>query len=203
MMRDFGEPRIIHEAAGPGTSVLDLGCGTGRIAHPLVALGHEVTCVDESAEMLAHVTGAETVRARIEELILGRAFDVVLMASHLINTPDDESRAALLSTCRRHVRDDGSVIIQQHAPSWFATASADERVVDGVTLRMRDVSRPGPGLLSGTVEYVAGDRRWTQTFTARRLGEAELTASLAAANLRLDQYLSDDHSWFRALPVRA
>jgi len=63
-----------------------VGCGTGRITHPLVALGHPVVAVDESPEMLAHVRDAEKVCARIEHLALGRRFDVVLLASHLINT---------------------------------------------------------------------------------------------------------------------
>jgi hypothetical protein len=34
-----------------------------------------------------------------------------------------------------------------------------------------------------------------------RLDEAELAAALAAAGLRLDRYLTEDHSWFRAVPV--
>ena len=118
-MTAMGEPEIVHDAAGPGTWILELGCGTGRITHPLVALGHPVVAVDESPEMLAYVRGAETVRARIEDLALGRRFDVVLLASHLINTDDIPARTALLAACRRHVADDGSVIIQQHAPGWF------------------------------------------------------------------------------------
>src|SRR5208282_5196498 len=65
-MTALGEPEIVHEAAGPGASVLELGCGTGRITHPLVALGHPVVAVDESPEMLAQVRDAETVCARIE-----------------------------------------------------------------------------------------------------------------------------------------
>ena len=48
----------------------------------------------------------------------------------------------------------------------------------------------------------AGDRRWTQTFTAVRMEEAELSASPAAAGLRLDRYLAEDRSWLRAVPVR-
>lgn len=44
-----GKPELIHAAIGPGTSVLDLGCGPGRIAGPLVALGHAVTGVDDGA----------------------------------------------------------------------------------------------------------------------------------------------------------
>src|SRR5580693_1284759 len=82
------EPRIIHEAVAPRAALLELGCGAGRITHPLLALGHPVVAVDESPEMLAHVRGAETVRARIQDLALGRRFGVVLLASHLISTDD-------------------------------------------------------------------------------------------------------------------
>ncbi len=49
----------MYEAAGAGASILELGCGAGRVTHPLVALGHPVVAVDESPEMLAHVRGAE------------------------------------------------------------------------------------------------------------------------------------------------
>ena len=199
-MTAMGEPEIVHDAAGPGTWILELGCGTGRITHPLVALGHPVVAVDESPEMLAHVRGAETVRARIEDLALGRRFDVVLLASHLINTDDIPARTALLAACRRHVADDGTVIIQQHAPGWFAAAADAENVRDGIIFRMRDVSRPAPNLVSATVEYVDGDQVWTQTFTARRLDDAELAAVLADAGLRLDRYLTDDRTWLCAVP---
>ena len=80
-MTAMGEPAIVHDAIGPGASILELGCGTGRITHPLTGLGHPVVAVDESPEMLAHVRGAETVCARIEDLDLGRRFDAVLLAS--------------------------------------------------------------------------------------------------------------------------
>ncbi len=195
-----GEPEIVHDAAGPGAWILELGCGTGRITHPLVALGHPVVALDESPEMLAHVRGAETMCARIEDLALGRRFDVVLLASHLINTYDIPTRTAFLAACRRHVADDGGVIIQQHAPYWFAAAADAENARDGIIFRMRDVSRPAPDLVSATVEYVDGNQVWTQTFTARRLDDTELAAVLADAGLRLDRYLTDDRSWLRAVP---
>ena len=190
----------MHDAAGPGAWILELGCGAGRITHPLVALGHPVVAVDESPEMLAHVRGAETVCARIEDLTLGRRFDVVLLASHLVNTDDIPTRTAFLAACRRHVADDGGVIIQQHAPGWFAAAADAENTRDGIIFRMRDVSRPAPNLVSATMEYVDGDQVWTQTFTARRLDDTELAAVLADAGLRLDRYLTDDRSWLRAVP---
>jgi SAM-dependent methyltransferase len=200
MMPDFGEPAIVHEAARPGAAILELGCGAGRVTHPLVALGHAVVAVDESPEMLAHVRDAERVCARIQELSLGRRFGVVLLASHLINA-EEATRRMFLAACRRHVADDGCVIIQQHSPEWFATATDSEVTRDGVILRLRDVTRPAPNLLSATAEYVARDRRWTQAFTTTRLDEAELAAALAAAGLHLDRYLTEDRGWLRAVPV--
>jgi hypothetical protein len=65
------------------------------------------------------------------------------------------------------------------------------------------VAQPWPAcynLLTATVEYVVGDGCWTQTFTTTRLDDAELAAALAAAGLRLDRYLTEDRSWFRAVP---
>jgi SAM-dependent methyltransferase len=200
LMPDFGEPGIVHEATGAGASILELGCGAGRVTRPLVALGHPVVAVDESAEMLAHVRDAETVRARIQDLSLGRRFGAVLLASHLINV-DSETRRVFLDVCREHVADDGCVIVQQHSPEWFSAARDSEVTRDGIILRMREVSRPAPNLVSATVECVVGDRCWTQTFTTTRLDEAELAAALAAAGLRLDRYLTEDRGWFRAIPV--
>jgi 2-polyprenyl-3-methyl-5-hydroxy-6-metoxy-1,4-benzoquinol methylase len=197
----MGEPEIVHDAIGPGASVLELGCGAGRITRPLAALGHPVVAVDESAEMLARVQGAETVCARIEELSLGRRFDAVLLASHLINADDVPTRAAFLAACRRHVAEDGCAIIQQAGPEWFRTATESERMQDGIIFRFRDVSRPAPNLLSATMEYVIGDQHWTHTFTSRSLDHAELASVLAGSGLRLDRYLTDDRSWFRAVPV--
>ena len=202
MMPAFGEQDIVHEAVRAGSSILELGCGTGRVTHPLIALGHPVVAVDESPEMLAHVRGAETVCATIQGLSLGRRFGAVLLASHLINAPDG-TRGAFLAACRRHVDDDGCVIVQQHPPEWFSDATETEYTRDGVIYRLRDVSRPAPDLLTATVEYVVGDRCWTQTFTTTRLDQAALDASLGAAGLRLDRYLTEDRSWFRAVPAQA
>ncbi len=79
------EPELGHvrSVLSPGSAVLDLGCGVGRLSNPLAADGHEVVAVDESAEMLAHVIGPEAVLADLWHLDLGRRFDVVLATSHL------------------------------------------------------------------------------------------------------------------------
>jgi SAM-dependent methyltransferase len=202
MLSPRGEPEIIHEAAGhPAASVLELGAGAGRVTGPLAALGHRVVAVDESPEMLAHITTARTICSRIEDLALDERFDVVLLASHLINVPDDEELHSLLAACARHVSPSGCVLIEQHAPDWFDAAGESESEADGIIFRLRDISRPAPDLLSATVEYQVADQVWTQTFTARRLGTERLTAALAGAGLAFDRYLTADNTWLMAVPA--
>jgi SAM-dependent methyltransferase len=197
----MGEPDLVHAAIPPGASILELGAGAGRMTHPLLQLGHPVVAVDESPEMLAHVHGAETVTAPIQTLDLGRRFDAVLLASFLVNTADDELRRGLLRACRRHVRDDGRVLLQRHAPAWYEEAAEGEATREGITFRLRDLERPGPGLLSATTEYQIGDRCWTQSFTTRRLDDAELAAALAEVGLAVGAYLTEDGTWVRAEPA--
>jgi SAM-dependent methyltransferase len=145
--------------------------------------------------------GAETVRARIQELALGRRFDAVLLASFLVNVPDDGLRGRFLAACRDHVRADGRVLVQRHPPGWFDEAVEGERTAGGITFRLRDLRRPGPGLLAATAEYQAGERLWTHRFTARRLDDGELAAALAESGLAVDAYLTGDGSWVRAVPA--
>jgi SAM-dependent methyltransferase len=197
----MGEPEVVHAAIPAGAGILELGAGAGRVTHRLLELGHPVVAVDESAEMLARIRGAETVRAKIQELHLGRRFDAVLLTSFLVNTDDPELRRRFLAACREHVRDGGCVLVQRHPPSWFDEVVEAEGVAGGVVHRLRDLERPGPGLLSATVEYQAGERVWTQWFTAERLDDDQLAAALGEAGLAVDAYLTADGSWVRAVPA--
>jgi SAM-dependent methyltransferase len=197
----MGEPEVVHAAIPAGAAILELGAGAGRVTHPLIGLGHPVVAVDESAEMLACIQGAETVRAKIQDLRLGRRFDVVLLASFLVNVADRGLRRRFLETCRDHVREEGCVLVQRHPPAWFDEAAEGERSSGGIIFRLRDLSRPGPGLLAATVEYQVGERVWTQTFTAERVGDKDLEAALGEAGLAVDAYLTGDGSWVRAVPV--
>lgn len=194
----LGEADIVHAAVAPAASVLDLGCGTGRVAHGLIALGHEVLGVDQSAEMLAHVRGAETVRAPIAGLDLGRHFGAVLLASHLINTPGAADRQALLTCAARHLAADGRLIVEWHPPAWFdgVTDGAGGRLGD-IEVGLADLTRCGD-LLSATVRYRSGAALWIQPFTVRRLTDDDLVSELTRAGLRFDGWRSDDHTWFAA-----
>src|ERR1700733_56549 len=90
----FGEPAIVHAAVPEGASILELGCGTGRILRPLAALGHPVLGVDESAEMLARIPDLPTFQSPIQTARLGRTFGAVLLGSTMINV-DPSLRQAL------------------------------------------------------------------------------------------------------------
>lgn len=199
-LKQNGEPELIHAAIPAHATILELGAGTGRITRGLIGLGHEVVAVDQSPEMLAYVGGAETVCSAIETLRLGRTFDLVLLMSQMVDTPDDDQRDAFLRTCRVHLAEGGSVILQRHSPEWYDSATPFVRDTDdGRTFRMRDVSRPGPDLLSATMEYTVGDRQWTHSFVSKRQSDADLGAALQRAGLVLAGYLNDDDSWVRAV----
>jgi SAM-dependent methyltransferase len=201
LLPPMGEPEVVHAAVPAGAAILELGAGAGRVTHRLVALGHPVVAVDESAEMLACIRGAETVLARIQRLRLGRRFDVVLLGSFLVNVPDPALRRRFLRACRGHVSERGRVLVQRHPPGWFEEAAEGERDSGGIIFRLRDLRRPGPGLLAATAEYQVGERVWTQRFTAERLDDEALTAALAEAGLAVDAYLTGDGSWVRAVPA--
>ncbi|GHF57165.1 SAM-dependent methyltransferase [Amycolatopsis bartoniae] len=189
-----GEAEIVHAAVSPGAAVLDLGCGTGRVAHRLAEQGHPVVAVDDSPEMLAHVR-TETVLARIEDLRLDRRFEAVLLASHLVNRPDC---GPLLDAVARHLAPGGRAVIEQHPPSWFDTVTDGAGGMLGeVRVSLSGVARRGD-LLTATVRYEAGGSSWEQRFTARRLDQPALEALLAAAGLVFDGFRSPDHAWFAA-----
>jgi SAM-dependent methyltransferase len=194
------EAELIDGSIDAGAEILELGCGVGRVTHELLRLGHPVVAVDESAEMLTHVRGAQTVRAKIEELELGRRFPCVLLMSNLVNT-DDAQRAGFLAACARHVASDGVVLIERHEPGWRPTEGVRRRLGD-VLVSLEDV-RIEPPHVGGTVRYEVGGRTWQHSFEARILDDDELGASLAEAGLELAQVLDDAGRWVAARPILA
>lgn len=200
-LRPGSEPERIHAAIPEGATILELGAGTGRITHALLALGHDVVAVDESPDMLAHIRGAETVRSPIQDLALSRTFDVVLLMSFVIDTADDDLCRAFLRACRRHVAPGGCVILQRKPAEWYDTAGPSETRGEGRVTRMIDVSRPEPDLLAATMEYVVDERRWTHYFVSRRRTDARFEELLREAGLTMAGFLGGDREWVRALPA--
>ncbi|MFF7979254.1 class I SAM-dependent methyltransferase [Streptomyces sp. NPDC007901] len=196
-----GEPDIIEAAVPAGAQILELGSGVGRMTHPLLERGFRVTAVDESAEMLARVRGARTIRSTIEGLDLGEKFDVVMLASFLVNTGDTEVRRGMLRTCAAHVADGGSVLIQREGADYHTNVPRERADPSGYTVRIASVEPVGDGVNSVRAEYEFPDAAWTQTFLARPLTREQFEEALAEGGLEVAEYLTEDGTWVRAVPT--
>jgi SAM-dependent methyltransferase len=96
------------------SSVLDAGCGTGRVGRELHRRGVEVVGADLDAEMLetarARCPSVEWLEGDITVISLGRTFDIVLMAGNVINFVIPELRQRALENLAQHVRPSGLLI---------------------------------------------------------------------------------------------
>ena len=107
-----------------GRRVLDVGCGTGRLAAALVERAHaKVWAVDASAEMVAVARANLPANTRVRQAeaealpFRGGWFDRLTMSLvlHLVDRP----RA--LAEARRVVSDDGRIAISTFHPEHFGT----------------------------------------------------------------------------------
>ncbi len=100
-------------ALGP-SSVLDAGCGTGRVAIELARRGIAVVGVDADESMLA--TARERAPALtwiahdLASLDLGRTFAVVVMAGNVPLFTPAGTEAALVAGCAAHVGPGGALV---------------------------------------------------------------------------------------------
>jgi SAM-dependent methyltransferase len=96
------------------SSVLDAGCGTGRVAIELTRHGIDVVGVDRDASMIAEArrraANLTWIEADLATLALGRTFDVVVLAGNVPLFCPPESRSALVNACVAHVRPGGVML---------------------------------------------------------------------------------------------
>lgn len=130
-----GEATFVR-ALDPST-VLDAGCGTGRVAIELAAHGIDVVGVDVDRSMLstARDRGAdvEWVEADLRTLDLRRDFDVVVMAGNVPLFTPPGTQPELVAAVARHVRV-GGVLIAGFSTDWsdrpYDTAAYDRACDD-------------------------------------------------------------------------
>ena len=155
----------------PSVRVLDLGCGTGRLAVRLAAAGHVVTGIDPSAASLSAArdkAGAERVT-----WVLGTAgiapraaFDVAIMTGHVAQfllTADEWTDA--LDALWRALVPGGRLAFHAYDPAgrvwerWNPTASRREVVLgDGSRVRIRtEVTAETVDTISYTHHYRFSD----------------------------------------------
>jgi SAM-dependent methyltransferase len=179
------EAELVHAVLGRPGTVLDLGCGTGRVAEPLAAMGHTVTGVDDEPEMLRSLRLVTGVHADIRTLGLGTTFDAVLLMSHFVNTADVDFVSDVLRTVRRHLADDGFAVVERHPPGWAATCRESSREVGGVRYTLGDLHRAG-GVLTATIRYEFDGLAAEQRFSVRDVHDDRLAELAGTAGLRVD-----------------
>jgi len=96
----------------PSGSVLDAGCGIGRIAVELARRGYEVVGVDNDTSMLdvAREHDLAWVDADLATLDLGRTFDLVLCAGNVVVYLAPGTEAAVLERLTAHLGPGGLLV---------------------------------------------------------------------------------------------
>ncbi len=156
-------PFYVNQAAQTGGPILELACGTGRVAIPLMEAGHEVWGVDLSSEMLEVLKEkrsalAPDVQARIHlvhgdmsRFDLGRRFSLIIIPFRgfqgLITRKQQEG---CLRCVREHLAPEGRFVVNVFKPytvldeSWCQGQALIREVVDprtGCRIRFSDHRR--------------------------------------------------------------
>ncbi|MFP5319928.1 MAG: class I SAM-dependent methyltransferase [Acidimicrobiia bacterium] len=102
------------ELPRPPASVLDAGCGTGRVAAELARRGLDVVGVDVDPAMLAQARAKAPdlawVEADLAELDLGRTFDAVVLAGNVMIYVQPGTEGAVVAAMARHLAPGGALV---------------------------------------------------------------------------------------------
>lgn len=178
--RPIGEPSSIRGIAGAGRIVLALS-GLGFV-------------LDDATQV---AIDSDSAPVAVDGVDLGRRFDLVVLASHLVNHPDATARGAFLRLAARHADPGAAVLLEHHPLDWATTAEATPATPGGAQPGMVDVRRDPPFVAAVSV-YDVGGGVVRQPFIARVLTEAELDGALAAAGLLRTARLAP--TWLAAAP---
>ena len=147
-------PTTGADATGEDGGVLELGCGTARVALALARSGHAVAGVDISTAMLdiasAHLAAEpaldgslELIKGDMRTLDLGRRFGAVLVPlGGLQHMESIDDLAAALATVARHLAPGGFAVIDVEPPHPEDLESGQQPVVEHWT---RNWSPDGDG----------------------------------------------------------
>lgn len=161
-----GEADLV-EAYAPRT-VLDAGCGMGRVAIELAARGMDVVGVDVDREMLERAQRrAPDLEWHVADLtdlddVLGaRRFDVVVLAGNVVPFIDPGRRARAIAACARHVAADGHLIAGGKLErNWPSTVDYDRWCADaGLVLADRWSTWEREPFVEGDSDYAVSVHR--------------------------------------------
>jgi SAM-dependent methyltransferase len=193
-------------ALGKNT-VLDLGCGTGRLAAAL-APGREVVGVDPAAAMLtaarqrAGGCAVAWIEADARSVRLGRRFELIVLTGHTFQVflTDDDQRA-VCQTIAAHLAPGGTFIFDSREPSregwrkWQPSRSL--RSIEHPALGRIEVwndaaYEPESEVVTYWTFYRASDGRVSEAQSRIRFaGKKAIAARIEEAGLRVDRWLGN------------
>jgi SAM-dependent methyltransferase len=191
-----------------GGPILELGCGTGRIALPLAADGHRVVGVDRSPAQLARAkqkaaaagVRLELVVADMREFALPEPFRLIIIAfnTFLLLSPDE--RRVCLTRVREHLARDGIFVLDVFQPNpdviaakqgaivheWTRTDSETGRTVVKSQCSEADVDGVETTHLYDEIDTGGAVRRYVRTFRLHYVYRRELELLLAGAGFEVE-----------------
>lgn len=120
-----GDQAIYPELLKPyGRRVLELGCGTGRVAIPLAEASYDVTGIEAEPDMLARLEQKQYPRERLKivqadarSFHLESQFDAILLSCNFMNHFVEAADAlAVLERCREHLAPEGVIVMDCSTP---------------------------------------------------------------------------------------
>jgi SAM-dependent methyltransferase len=201
------DDRYCLELAVGKKTVLDLGCGTGRLAAAL-ASGREVVGVDPAAAMLTAArqrqggSAVTWIEADARSVRLGRRFELVLLTGHTFQVfLTDNDQRAVCDTIAAHLAPDGTFIFDSREPSreewrkWSPSQSlrSIEHPALGRIEAWNDAaSEPGSEIVTYWTFYRASDGRvWEAQSRIRFASKSTIGARIEEAGLRVDRWLGN------------
>lgn len=148
-------------------SVLDAGCGTGRVSIELTRRGVDTVGTDLDDDLLARARAKAPeltwVHADLGQLDLGRTFDVVVLAGNVVPFVKPAGRAGAVAGCARHVSHSGRLVAgHQLRPGWPSVADYDDWcAATGLELEGRFASWDEQPYVQGS-DYVVSVHRWPE-----------------------------------------
>ncbi len=179
------------KAHADGHAVLEVACGTGRVAIRLARTGFQIVGVDLSQAMLdvaregsAALDTARWVQGDMRSFDLGRTFGLVIIPGHSFqNLLTAADQFACLESIRRHLVPSGRLVVHLDHPEleWLGGLTGDQ---GGVFEISNEFAHPRTGRLFRTLQAWSYEPA-TQTAISHKIWE-ELDAEGQVAD-RLDR----------------